>query len=416
MYRQRAHCLPVFAVLLALLATFVSPIASAAGLADPVVARVEMKLTADEEVIDVIEKGDLLTVIEVREDDYVVMTHGGVKGAVDKVNAVAIAESGDIYSELIEANPDEGRYYTLRASSWWALGKTEQALADFDKAIELGYEQAHAYSSRGLFHASSGDYDKAIADYNKAIELDADDVSPLINRAAARMAKGDVEDAIGDYSIAMEHKREHEESITSLLRQRAIAYKVAGKADKAIEDFNTILAENPKDFAAVMGRGYVHFQQENHAAAVEDFARAIEIDATSPVAWNNRGYNRFRLGKHAEAIEDYNEALRLAPKYALALQNLAWALISVEDESLRDPKLAVQSAKAACELSDYKNISDLSALAASLAAAGQFAEAVGWQEKVVELVDESYKAFAEKTLVRYQNEQPFSADPDAAAE
>jgi Flp pilus assembly protein TadD len=378
------------------------------------VARVEMKLSAGEEVIDVIEKGDLLTVLEEREDDYVVITHLGVKGAVDKVNAVAIAEAGDIYSELIEAQPEEGRFYTLRAASWWALNEPGKALADFDKAIELGYAQAHAYASRGLFHASSGDYDKAIADYDQALELDPEDLSLLINRAAARMGQGKFDEAIADYSSALEQRLEKDASTISLRRQRAIAYKAAGKADEAIADFDAILMENPADFAAVMGRGYVHFQQENHAAAVEDFSRALEIHPDDPIAWNNRGYNRFQLGQHAEAIEDYNEALRLEPKYGLALQNRAWALATAADETLRDGELAVQSAKAACELSGYENISDLSALAASLAAAGRFAEAVGWQEKIVQLVGENYKEFAEKTLVRYQNEQPFAVDPDAA--
>ncbi len=387
--------------------------AAAAPPSEPVVARVEMKLAVDEEVVDVIEKGDLLTVLEEREDDYVVITHSGIKGAVDKVNAVAIAESGDIYSELIEANPEEGRYYTLRASSWWALGEPDKALADFDKAIELGYEQPHAYASRGLFYATSGEHEKAIADYDKALELDPEDVSPLINRAAVKMSQGKFDEAIIDYSRVLEQKRQKEESTASLLRQRAIAYKAAGKPDKAIADFDTLLKQNPDDFSAVMGRGYVHFQQKNHAAAVKDFSRAIEINPNDPVAWNNRGYNLFQLGEHAAAIDDYNEALRLEPKYALALQNRAWVLATADDESLRDPELAVQSAKAACEISNYENISDLSALAASLAAASKFAEAVGWQEKVVQLVGENYKDFAEKTLVRYQNERPFAIDPDA---
>lgn len=408
---QRIQLNAVFAV--TALSHALSAIAAPPPPGEPVVARVEMKLTSAEKVIDVIEKGDLLTVLEVREDDYVIVTHDGTKGAVDKVNAVAIEESGDIYTELIEANPEEGRYYTLRASSWWALGKPEKALEDFNKAIELGYEEAHAYASRGLFYASSGEYDKAIADYGKAMELDDEDVSPLINRAAAYMSQGKPEEAVKDYTAAIAKKRELKEDVTSLLRQRAIAYKAAGKAEQSIADFDAILKQNPKDFAAVMGRGYVHFQQKNHEAAIEDFTRAIELNPNDPVARNNRGYNRFQIGEHAGALEDYNESLRLEPKYGLALQNRAWVLATSEDSEIRDPELAVASAKAACELSNYENISDLSALAASLAAAGKFADAVGWQEKVVSMVGENYKDFATKTLQRYQDEKPFASNPDA---
>lgn len=411
--------LPVVLGLVTCMATLdprVSNAQDAIAVGEPVVARVEMKLGEGDGPENTIEQGDLLTIVEEREKDYVVMTHNGVKGAVEKVNAVKIAESGDIYTELILRNPKEGHYYTLRASSWWALGKPEKALEDFDKAIELGYEQAHAFASRGLFLASSGELEKAIADYNKALELDPEDVSPLINRAAAKMNQAKYDEAIEDYSTAIEKKREAKESVKSLLNQRAIAFKAAGKPEDAVKDFDALIKEDPKDFNATMGRGYVHFQQANYAEAVKDFARAIELKPEDPVARNNRGYNLFQIGEHADALDDYNEALALSPKYGLALQNRAWLLATTPSKELRNAEVAVESAKAACEISKYENVSDVSALAASLAAAGKFDEAVGWQEKVVKMVGESYKDFAEKTLKRYQDEKPFATDPDAANE
>ncbi|MGB7343838.1 MAG: tetratricopeptide repeat protein [Pirellulaceae bacterium] len=385
---------------------------AAAPMAEPVVARVEMKLTSGENVVDVIEPGDLLTVIEEREKEYVVVTHDGTKGAVSKVNAVRIAESGDIYSDMIKRNPDEGRLYTLRASSWWALGKAEEALADFDKAIELGYDEPHAYTSRGLFHAAMGNYEKAIKDYNEAIVKDDTDTAPFINRAAVYMQQGKFDDAAADYTTALKEKLDN----AGLLHQRAIAFKSAGKLDKALEDFDAIVKNNERDITAIMGRGYIKFQQGKHKEAVEDFGLAIELNPKDAVARNNRGYNRFQIGEFADALEDYNEAVKLAPKYALALQNRAWLLATVNDEDLRDPPLAIESARMACELSNFQSVSDVSALAAALAAAGKFEDAVGWQEKVVEMVGKEYKEFAEKTLKRYEDEKTFATDPDKANE
>tara|TARA_R110002049_G_scaffold285698_4_gene466914 strand:- start:15842 stop:17176 length:1335 start_codon:yes stop_codon:yes gene_type:complete len=383
---------------------------AASPMSVPVVARIEMKLANGDKIIDVIEQGDLLTVLEEREDDYVIITHDGTKGAVDKVNAVQIAESGDIYTDLIQRNPLEGRYYTLRAGSWWALGNIEKALEDFDRAIELGYEEAHAFTSRGLFHAAMGSHDKALEDYDKAIELDPTDVAPLINRAAVFMSKNDPASAAADYTTALELEPQR----SSLQRQRAIAWKAAGQPEMAIKDYDAILEKQPEDVAAIMGRGYIHFQRGRHTEAVEDFARAIELNPKDPVAFNNRGYNRFKLGKLVGALQDYDRAIELAPKYPLALQNRAWLLATADDEALRDPAEAIKSAKAACELSDYESVADLSALAAALAADGQFEDAVGWQEKVVQRVAQQYKDFAEKTLARYQDEKPFAKDPDQA--
>ena len=385
-----------------------SPNSSPSGA--PVVARIEMKLAVDNKVVDVIEKGDLLTVIEERDDDYVIVTHNGSKGAVDKDNAARIAESSNIYTELIKNAPEEGRYYTLRASAWWALGKTDQAIEDFDKAIELGYTQAHAYTSRGLFHAALGHFEEAIADYDRALEVEPKSIAPIINRAAVHMNQGNHDQAIEDYTLILKTQKDS----VSILHQRAIAHKAAGQLEQAISDFGRLLKINPEDRTAVMGRGYVNFQKSNHESAVDDFAKAIDLNKTDAVAWNNRGYNLARLGRDAEALADYDQALELAPKYALAMQNRAWLLVTSSDESVRNSAEAVVMAKAACELNNYTGVSDLSALAAALAAEGEFKEAIGWQEKVVELVTEPFQEFAEKTLARYQDERPFALNPDQA--
>ena len=376
----------------------------------PVVARVEMKFANEDEVVDVIAKGDLLTVVEDRGEDYVIITHDGTRGAVDKVNAVELAESTDIYTELIEDSPEEGRYHTLRASAWWALGKQDEAMDDFNMAIKKGYEEAHAYSSRGLFYAAQGDYDKAIQDYDKALEIDPEDVTPIINRAAVHMSQSKFGEAIDDYTAALKVREDN----AGLLRQRAIAYKASGQLNEAVADFDRIVDRNPEDVAAVMGRGYIRFQQREYAAAASDFSAALELNGEDPVAWNNRGYNRYQLGKAEAALEDYDKAIELAPNYALAHQNRAWLLATTEELELRDADAAVVAAEKACEINAYENIGDLSALAAALAAQGKFKDAVGWQEKVFEVAPKDVKTFAEKMLARYRNEKEYVADPLAA--
>jgi tetratricopeptide (TPR) repeat protein len=137
---------------------------------EPLVARVQMQLKLKDEIIDVIEKGDLLTVVKENEETYSIVTFNGHRGAVSKVNALKLAEAVEIYSDLIKSDPKEGRRYILRASAWWARGDEKRALADYDMAIQLGYQEPHAYSSRGLFHAALGQYESAVKDYTTAIE------------------------------------------------------------------------------------------------------------------------------------------------------------------------------------------------------------------------------------------------------
>ena len=52
------------------------------------------------------------------------------------------------------------------------LKQYSEAIADYDKAIELDPNFAAAYTNRGTAKAQLKQYSEAIADYDKAIELD----------------------------------------------------------------------------------------------------------------------------------------------------------------------------------------------------------------------------------------------------
>ena len=112
------------------------------------------------------------------------------------------------------------------------------------------------------------------------------------------------------------------------------------------------------------------------------------------------------LKQYDKADKDFKEALKLAPKYVLALQNRGWLLTTCDDEGIRDAAAAVEIAKAVCELSEYKDVSDLTLLAAACALKTDFAEAIGWQEKVIFLAAEPQKAVAKKILELYQKNKP----------
>ncbi|WP_417748963.1 tetratricopeptide repeat protein [Rosistilla oblonga] len=383
---------------------------------EPVVARAQMQLQVGEKLVDTIEKGDLLTVLEDRGDTYLIVTYNGHRGVVEKVNAVKIIESADIYTELIQKNPTDGRLFTLRASAWWALKQHQKALDDFDRAIKLGYDAPHAYSSRGMFHAAMGDFDEAIQDYTTALKRDKEkeDFSPLLNRAAVYMTLQKFPDAIADYDEVIQRKPD----LASAYQQRAVAHKLSGNLEKAVADFDKAIELSPKNVSALMSRGFVHFQQSDHKRAVEDFAAVIEIEPRAAAAYNNRGFNLQKLGKTTEALADYNKAIELAPDYALAYQNKAWLLITANDPQLGNASVAIQAATKAGELNNFAIISDLAAMAAALAADEQFEEAIGWQEKVLEMAPEDRKPYAEKVLALYQQHEPFDpklAEGDAKA-
>ncbi len=78
-------------------------------------------------------------------------------------------------------------------------GKTEEALADFNRAIKIDPKKAAGYLGRGNTLNILGQYEKAIADYNITLEINTELAEAYVNRGSAYSHLGEIEKAIADY-------------------------------------------------------------------------------------------------------------------------------------------------------------------------------------------------------------------------
>lgn len=87
----------------------------------------------------------------------------------------------------------------------------------FSKAIELDPKNTAAFTARGHAHLAAGDRQQAIRDFNMAIECDA-----LAARAYAYQQSGDQEKALADHDAALPLMRqEHEDTMVRLFGRAA---------------------------------------------------------------------------------------------------------------------------------------------------------------------------------------------------
>jgi hypothetical protein len=78
----------------------------------------------------------------------------------------------------------------------------------------------------------------------------------------------------------------------------------------------------------------------------------------------------------------------------------------------------VASAKKGCELTEWKYFAPLSSLATAHAEAGDFKQAIEWQQKAIAAAPEPVRAALEENLALFEREQPVrqaAADSDADA-
>ena len=64
------------------------------------------------------------------------------------------------------------QWHVTKGTALYYLGKYEEAIATYDKAIEIDPQYADAWNNKGSALGCLGKYEEAIAAYDKAIEID----------------------------------------------------------------------------------------------------------------------------------------------------------------------------------------------------------------------------------------------------
>lgn len=105
---------------------------------------------------------------------------------------------------LYEDGEEKAWIYLERGFTYSAMRNAEQALIDYDRAIEIWPTFTQAYVYRGSIYRINGMWDLAIADYTKLVELNPDEWMYVEWLAGLYAESGDIEQAIEQYEKAIE--------------------------------------------------------------------------------------------------------------------------------------------------------------------------------------------------------------------
>ncbi len=194
--------------------------------------------------------------------------------------------------------------------------------------------------------------------------------------------------------------------VASVYGARGIVLYSRQDYDPAIADFSEAIRLNPAEAAYHNSRGLCWNHKQEWDRALADFNEAIRLAATCRM-YNNRGQAWAGKKDYQKALADFEEAIRLEPKYATAFQNAALLRAACPHAKYRDGPKAVQEATLACKLNSWQDANQLQILAAAQAEAGDFAEAVKWQEKAIGLVPASQMTELQNRLALYLAGKPY---------
>ena len=237
---------------------------------------------------------------------------------------------------------------------------------------------ANVHHHRGAAWAGKNEHDRAIADYSDALHL-----NPLLVRA---------------YYDRFLANRSKSTRITA-----GVPSKDAKPRDNRPKD--TIPPDSPDH----VNLGLAAAQKREYDRAITHYTEALRVNPNDPRAHMYRAAAWSNKGNYERAAADYSEAMRLNPQHAGVHNSAAWVLATAPTASVRNGARAIEVARKAAELTSWKDGNILDTLAAAYAEAGNFPEAVSWQEKAIQFPDfmKDQGDGARARLELYRKRQPF---------
>ena len=163
-----------------------------------------------------------------------------VKGNVNQ----AIAD----YTKAIEINPNDGEAYNNRAVMYFGEKEYAKAKEDVCRAQALGYEvspqllenlsresaRSPEYQAldKGGLYSEKGMHDEAIAEFNSAIQTKPNSAEAYYFRAGAYAQKNDFDKAVSDYTKAIEINPDYGDAYYN----RALTYLAKQEYNSAWQD------------------------------------------------------------------------------------------------------------------------------------------------------------------------------------
>ena len=193
-------------------------------------------------------------------------------------------EAVKIYSDVLLKNPSDPQVYYLLGASKKGLGKSQEALLAFQKAVELDEKHQQAWEQIGDLLMNRMDYRGAENAFLK---------SSALNPASGPSWEG--------------------------LAQTYLYQQKATEAEKAYEK---LLELEPQNLPAIYNLGVIQHQSNKNDAAKESFKKVISLNPNYAEAYNNLGGIYLIEGQVDQSIQENEKAVQLKPGLATAHYSL----------------------------------------------------------------------------------------------
>jgi tetratricopeptide (TPR) repeat protein len=191
------------------------------------------------------------------------------------------------------------------------LGYREEAVATYERALELAPPSRHAWVWGRKANALrvGGDALGSLAAFDRAFSLDPAQAWLWHSRGLLLERTGQKLEALESYQKASSLRPKDVRYLMSLARLQS----AEGYHADALRDINSLLALAPNDLAAHRERAHILSRLGQHEDALTAFNHVLELRPTDGWAWYGKGKALRKLGRLQEALTAAREATDRLP-------------------------------------------------------------------------------------------------------
>jgi len=163
-----------------------------------------------------------------------------------------------------------------------------------------------------------------------------------------------------------------------------------GDLDGAGRSVAEALRRDPSYWPALYTRARIFSRLQKWDLTIRDCTELLRQDSTFALAALLRAQANFALRNYSAARKELDHIVAIQPReqfYALAFNQRAWFRATCPDPSFRDARGAIDDAKKACNITNWREADPIDTLAVAYAATGDFDSAVRYVEKAMQAYD-----------------------------
>lgn len=228
------------------------------------------------------------------------------------LEAKAFHDALACFDRVIELAPSRAAGYQARAKTAWELGRRADAFRDIDQAVRLASNNPLLYAERADYHFQQRAFEQAIADCDKVLSLDPGWAPIQGLRGECHAALGNSNAAMRDLAAAIEADPAHTVQYRSV---RAKLMLDCENWEQCCRECEAIHLIDPTHFYAYQWHGLAQRELGDLETAERDLSEALRLRPESTMTRLARALVLQARGEFQATIEDCRIILESQPEH-----------------------------------------------------------------------------------------------------